>query len=227
MATKKATTDPADELKIETKALVTRARPFTAWLQVKDGAGLDDPKLTDLRTSMVTVKELRVELEKRRKSYVDPLNGVVKRINAECKTADAPLAMLETHCKGLLTQSLAAQQAEALAAVERQAKAAERKGNDQYAQDLRNNAVTSVTVAGNGVSTRSNYRAHVMDIEGLLKAVVARDPTIYGVTRDTLLAGFTEVAEKVFGALARQMKATGQIAPGVESVEEKIVAVSA
>ena len=214
----------ADELQAESKALATRAKPFGAWLKVADGSGLASQQLDDLRTSMVAIKELRKELETRRKSYVDPLNGMVKRINAECKASDMPLAILETHCKVLLTQSLVAQQAEALKGVQRAAKAAERKGDVQYAEDLRQNAISTVTVASNGVSTRSTYMARV-DIVAVLKGL--HDGTIAGIERDALLLGFHEVAVKVYSASARSAKTTQCSVPGVTFVEEKIVSVSA
>lgn len=155
---------------------------------------------------LVAIKEQINEAEKERKLIVDPLNGVVKHVNQKVKVYTGPRQDLEAHCKFLMKTYLEEQRAIVAKAAEKEAKAAEKKGATQLAEDIRERALATLPVPANAaVSYRDHWTFKIVDFSKVPREFLCVDEA-----KVKKLAG--ENAPKV---------------PGIEFYKDTIVAVSA
>lgn len=164
-------------------------------------------KFTELANSIVITDQVSLEraakflldnkteqkrLDEERRGFVDPLNKVVKDLNAKYKPISDALTSAESIVKGKISKYTAEQeriQREAQAEAERKAEQqrqklevraekAEDKGDDHKAQSLRDTAATVVAAAPApvihkvaGISTRKVWTAKVTDPMKLCKLI--------------------------------------------------------
>ena len=99
-----------------------------------------------------------------RKSFTDPLNKVVKSINARYKLVTGPAIEVKDRCSTLLLDYKQEEQKRALAKAEKEAKKAEKQGAPELAEDIRQAALDKPVNLGPGVAgTRKVYRVEIED----------------------------------------------------------------
>lgn len=196
--------------------LATQAQPLAAWMEKRSLVSEDEFSEADL--ALGQVKRTIDELEADRKAIVDPLNTSLKRINAKYRPVREKLEALEAHIKtALLAPWLLKKQEAALRAAEKQAKAAEKKGQVQYAEDIRAAASeVKVPESATGLATRETWRARVVDKQAFLRAVGE------GMIGDA----FVEINTKLLDAMARASKGQLQPPTGVEFYKDLTIAKS-
>ena len=152
------------------------------------------------------VKRLLNDAEVQRKSLVDPLNQVIKKLNAIFKPATVVGESIESAIKNLLVQYDEARRKAMVIEAEKLAKKAEKK-SPELAGDIRAMALTAPTVPViEGVQFRTKWSYEVEDIEKVPRAWLCLDET------------------KV-GAFVRAEK-DKVVIPGIRIFEEKIIAAS-
>lgn len=135
---------PVKEAEDRVKALEVVTKGILDWRRVDELKS--DEEYTACTQVLTALKEQINEAEKERKAIVDPLNAVVKHVNAKFKPYTKDREALEAHLKMLLRKRLELQRAEALAAAEKEAKKAEKKGAKQLAEDIRERALSAEVV---------------------------------------------------------------------------------
>lgn len=149
--------------------------------------------------------------EKERKEIVKPFNDGVKAINARYKKSiTGPLKdLIETIEEPMKVYLRAKQEVEKKLA-EREAKKAEKKGEMQFAQDLRTEALRISPAPKSEVTTKRVWFAAVVDfklfLQGILDGVV--DPE------------FIKVDQAKLNAIARAMKKENLGIAGVKGVND-------
>jgi hypothetical protein len=148
---------------------IERVRDIDSLWSAREVTWLSPKEVTQVVEARDQIKQAEKYIEAQRKGLVDPLNGVVKQVNAAAKPRKDYLSQLDAH----LTAFLAATTAEArrleAGSVEKQAKAQERKGNLQLASDIRDGAASTTL---EGVSTVTKVKGRVENWAAFLKWVI-------------------------------------------------------
>lgn len=196
--------EPVKEAEQKVSALAVVSKPVLDWKKISK---LDSaPEYSRACEVLTAVKEKLNEAEKERKQIVDPLNGVVKHVNAKFKPYTEALKDIEGHLKFLVVGYLEEQRALAVKLAEKEAKAAEKKGAKQLAEDIREHALTSMPVpASSAVSFRKRWAYKVVDAKKVPREYLCVDSD----------------------AVNAAIKAGEREIPGLEIYEDTIAAVSA
>lgn len=125
-----------------------------------------------LQQDRLAIKAAYEEIEEKRRELVDPLNGVVKKLNALAKPWKDRLDRLDDHLTHLLDLTTEERRKQEAKAVARDVRAAEKQGADQLAGDLRAKAAS---VVPEGLGAVVTWKAEVTNIEQLVRAVADRD----------------------------------------------------
>ncbi len=177
------------------------------WKWAKPGVTLRSQEdYTSAVNALQTIKGLINGAEKQRKELVDPLNGVVKKLNTIFKPTTSSAQQLEVTIKGLLIDYEESQRAKILAEAEKRAKSLEKR-SPEMAADVREMALVSPVVPEtSGIQYRTRWTFRVTD-----ETQVPRE--------------FLIVDERKLQAFATAMKASGVVG-GVEFFEERSIAAS-
>lgn len=163
-----------------------------------------DAEQSAVDETLTAVKITRKRLEEDRKSFVDPLNQIVKRINARYKPVDERLEEAEHIYKRLLATRLNELREAEVARAEKEAKKAEKAGAGELAHDIRETALTkNVAPSLSGVTMRTNYRCEVIDVSKVPREYLIPD-------------------EKKLNAMARALKEDFKI-PGCKLIIDETI----
>lgn len=196
---------------VTTAEPVIEAEEKVTALEAVTKSVLDWKKVTALESAveyercgnvLVALKEQLNRADEERKAIVDPLNGVVKHVNAKFKPYTEARKDLESHLKFLMKCYLEEQRAELAKAAEKEAKAAEKKGAHQLADDIRERALSATPVpALGGVNFREHWTFKVVDEkkvpreymvvdEAQLRKLAGPDAKVAGIEfyKDTIVA---------------------------------------
>jgi hypothetical protein len=200
------------EADTKVKALMRQLREPEAWLETKKIKSA--LQLHDAAATLKWGREFKAECEKERKSFVVPLQGVVKGLNAKYKLVTGPVDKITKHIATLMAdydEMLRAKQAKK---IEKEAKAAEDNGDDDFAQDLRDNAVREKVMPKiDGLAVKDNWTAEITDLNAVLVAFMEGDAALLN-ARDELIALF----ERYLGRVARAIKRENLGTPGCKGV---------
>jgi hypothetical protein len=212
-------TSPKALAKREVVELQSSMTNAASWLTVPTLEG--ETHYVEATSVLAFCREFTDKVDKKRHSFVDPLNKVVRELNAEFKKASEPVVVIESHVKGLLGTYLEAQRKAAQALAEKAAKKAEKRGQEQYAEDLRQAALAKplATVAeGTGASAKLVWHARVTDLDAFLSGL-ANHENASSEPAD-LRAKLIAVIEQSFNKLAGALAKTDLGIKGLEGVSE-------
>lgn len=205
--------------KKKTSIAKTESDPAAAMAQlIADAHGVlvweSETKLTNedakqaATVARVVANQMAKLADEKRKEFTAPLNDVLKRINAATKPTVERFQFLTKHLDGLLLDWAKAQAAAEAKRAERSAKALERKGQYQQADDLRVARADAAfeSAIDESLSVRSTMKGEVTSLRELCGAIY----------RGEASAELVEPCAAKLNALAR----VGGAAPaGVQFVE--------
>ena len=203
---------PETQKQVEEKLalIVRKGAPLLEWTAKESLATQEELNEAALAFNAVA-KELE-RIEDQRTALSKPMNAALKQWNATAKAAAAPFEAVKTHLQTLIGDYKAELRAKQLKEAEKVAKRAEKRGELQFAADLRETAAM-VEVKAPGVVVATTWKGRVTNVRELAMAVAQ------GKLPETLLA----VSESVLNQLARVYKAEmGQHVPGAEAFEVDI-----
>ena len=235
--TKKEQDDRSDILTREDRKIVeAEEKDALALAERVEGVVVESQEGLDAASGLLkVVKRRSVALEEARKQITKPLNAALRAANDLFRTPADVLKKAESTLKRAAGAYLAeverrraAAEAEARrkaekerVALEKKALAAEKKGNEDRAADIRERASAVVAAepepeakAPKGVSTRQSWRAEVTDLKALVKGVASGKVPLEAVQANTMY----------LNGVSRSMKAEMKF-PGVSSVSKSVVAV--
>lgn len=170
-------------------------------------------QLNEAAEGLTALKRLQKEIEKRRKSFVDPLNRVVKQINAEFKEPLARIAESEKNLKNAIGDFQQRMELKALKAskeIEEQVDKGQITLDEAIAQASKHKLPDqNIRKESGSINTRFVQKIRITDVSSL--------PTSY-FTREAVVAAVQAEVEKDF-------KTTGLVPPGAEMYEERRLAV--
>ncbi len=208
MAKKKQVSTPeaqaAAAIKEASRSLAPYAKKYEKITEVNT-----EPEYNTVAEALSWAKSSVAKMEEKRKKIVKPFNDGVKAINAEFKESKAPFEELIKKLDGLLTNYEERRRQLEVKLAERAARSAEKRGETQYAGDLRHAALTQ-PVAPAKAAVRSNvyWSAEVKNMRLLMQAVLD------GVVD----SDFVVPNQKKLDALARTIRKQDLKVPGVEGV---------
>lgn len=211
---KKQVKKPPEKPEIEmaasrAKELTKVVTPLTQWTKKQKLATRDE--YNKACVDLESVKNVLKQVESERKSIVKPINDSVSKINAKYKLVTGPLNTIKTHLDGIMGRYVLDESAKEQARVEKLAAKAEARGEDQFAEDLRENAVSmaKAELKDAGQTPVEYYSGKLVDIKLLAAAVINGKAPV-----DLL-----EVNQAKLNALARATSGGMEI-PGVRWVKE-------
>jgi hypothetical protein len=188
------------------------ASPFELWL--KRNKLKNDAEFETSGEDLLVVRSLLDKVEAERKELTKPLNSLKKKIDAKSKAVSEPLKKVDVALSALRREYRAEKEAKALQAAEKKAARYKAKGQKQFAEDVRQQALSAPAVpAVEGLSTRTVRKARIVSLHKLLQAIVSG--AVNGAFDEALRAAL----EKPLNAMARAKLSSP---PGVEFYEEKI-----
>ena len=195
------------------KALVRQLSQPEKWLKVKEIE--TEKKLMQADECLAWCKDFYKQVETERKELVNPLNSVVRALNKRFKDVTEPVETLRKHVDGLMGDYAQKLRAAEQKRIERAAKAAEKRGEEQYAEDLREGALhQKVMPTLQHTTVREEWSAEVTDLKALMLAVMEDNPLVSG-----LRAPIKELFEKHLGKLARSLKKENLGVDGAKGVQ--------
>ena len=200
------------------QSLAVQAHPFESWIQ--KSSLQSEVEFTQADAVLGSIKALIAQAEEKRTGFVKPLNGVVKAINADFKKVTAPLEKLEEHIKHrLMSPYIYEKQAAAMKAAEKIAKKEEKKGNEQFANDVRAAAAEETGIPADvTITTREQWKGRVTNLAQLLQTIAA-SPALQAQLNGALV----EVLEKTLSQLARVSKCKEAAPAGSEFYTELVI----
>lgn len=168
-----------------------------------------EPEYKTVAEALSWAKSSVAEMEEKRKKIVKPFNDGVKAINADFKESKAPFEELITKLDKLLTDYEERRRQIEVKLAEKAARSAQKRGETQYAEDIRHEALTK-SVAPEKAAVRSNvyWSSEVKNMRLLMQAVLD------GVVDSDLVIP----NQKKLDALARTIRKQDLKIPGVEGV---------
>lgn len=191
-----------DKVEKRLQVFQKEAMPLARWMQVT--ALSTDNEYIDAAEARKKAKGLFEDAEDDRKSFTDPLNAVIKRINARYKVITEPAQTIIARTSALCLDYDRRRREEQMKIAEREAKKAVKQGAHELAEDIiQQAAVAKVVPQVDGIGTRRVYSARVVDEKKL--------PREYWL-----------IDEKKLNAMARSLKGDLNV-PGVELVVEEVM----
>jgi hypothetical protein len=205
--------EPVKAAEAVVEALTTINKKVLDWQRVVTLTS--DIECENAQKVLVALKEQINEADDERKKIVEPLNGVVKHVNAKVGEYTKPRKALEEHLKRLIGDFINRRREEAVKLIEKEAQKAEKQGAEQLAMDLRERAATSMPVVLNAaVRTREQWCAEVQDPMALIKEAA----------KGNQLALQCVVVDE---AALKKIAGEGVTLPGVRFYRDVILAVTA
>lgn len=197
-----AVREPSNKLKIA-------ASTFDGWLSTEKLTGQGE-RATAVATQ-VSVKGLLKAAKDEKEEIYRPIKEGLDALSAKYKALTDPLERVNDHLGRLIGQYDVAIRQAAMLEAEKLAKKAERKGDEQFAADVREQAATAPLLGAPGLKHYTVVRAKIVKSEEFFAAVLAQK-----VPAPVILA-MLEAAE---GALSKMAKLGLELPPGVERTEE-------
>jgi hypothetical protein len=195
-------------------ALMLQLRKPEKWLDVK--CIDDEPKLHEAAPVLKWCKDFKAQVEQERKELVNPLNAVVKKINAKFKAVTSPVDNIAQHLQGLMGDYDYRLREAERKKVEREAKAAEKRGELEFAEDIRENALREKQLPKlEGLTAKDRWSAEVTDLGAVVVAMLEGNPALAEAKREV-----KEVLEKHLSRLARAVKRENIGVTGARGVRE-------
>lgn len=179
--------------------------PNLAWSSVKLGA-LKPADRPEAEATLAAVRTVLDTAEKGRKMLTKPLLDQKGEIDAVYNTIKKVCAGLDQHIWKLIQYSREEERQAAIRAAEKEAKRAEKKGHEQLAEDIREQATNLPALSE--LTEQNVVRADVVDLHALLRAIIEGAVPAEAITPNMAVLG--------------KLVKAGIKVPGVEKVIEVI-----
>lgn len=199
---------PEEIAKAQLLSLVKVLEPIKEWGFIKPGA-LSLARREEAEKTMVALRELKDTAEKGRVALTKPLLDEKKRLDDLYKGFQSAVGVLDSHVWSLIKAARDQEAAIAQKAAEKIAKAAEKKGAVQFAEDVRAQAAEPPALAV--LQEQTIVRGEVEGAPGLILLVKA-------VAKGEVPLAVLDFNQSAINQLIRG----GMTLPGVKRVEETI-----
>lgn len=186
--------------------MYTNTQSLEKWMKVKQLSSRAD--FDEAASTLNLVRDLADEAEKTKKNITAPINAGLRAFRAMTRRVTEPLERLDTHITELVRDYVRSEQELALRATKIKIAREVKKGNVEYAEDLKKHAKHAAIPSSSEIRLAEYWGAEVTNLPELLKAIVERHPQA--------LISLVKIDTKVLTGLALIHKDKLKL-PGVET----------